>query len=248
MKSLKIKIIEPVIETENTVSDNGEVKYLKRFLNSDTELEQKYIEHGFESLESSTEQHFCIPDILLEIIKAEKEGFDGAFVNCFADPGVYTARELVKIPVFGGFIPAMITACASGEKIGIIATSKNYSRNLEKQIKSSEFTDKVVSIRYTNLTVLELSQRDKLLNAVVSQTIKAFEEDDVDSIVLGCTVMSYIVDDIKSELIKKGYDIPVIEPKAVGLKYLETYIKLGLTNSLKNKIDTNIEKIKWYYR
>lgn len=243
---MKIKIIEPVIETENTKSYEGEMEYLREHLNNDTIITKKYIEHGFESVESSTEQHFSIPDIMLEIKNAESEGYEGAFVNCFADPGVYPSRELVNIPVFGGFIPSMLMASASGEKIGIISTSKNFSRNLEKQVKTSEFSSKVVSIRYTDLTVLELSQKDKLLKAVVSESIKAYEESDVDVIVLGCTAMAYLVDDIKKELLNKGYNIPIIEPELTGLKFLENYISLGLTNSLKNKINTNIEKIKWH--
>lgn len=243
---MKIKIVEPIIETTNTLGYEGEMEYLRKNLSSDLILDKTFIKHGFESVESSTEQHFCIPDILLEIIKAENDGYDGIFVNCFADPGVYPGREVVKVPVFGGFVPSMLLACSSGEKISIIATSKNYSRNLEKQVKFSEFRDKVVSIRYTNLTVLELVQKEKLLNAVVSEAIHAYEEDDADVIVLGCTAMAYLINDIKTEIKRKGYEINVIEPEATGLKFMEMYLQLGLNNSLKNRINTNIEKLKWY--
>jgi allantoin racemase len=243
---MKIKIIEPVIETINTIGYEGEDEYLRKNLAKSTKFDRTFIEHGFESVESSTEQQFCIPDIILETIKAEDEGYDAVYVNCFADPGVYPGRESVKVPVFGAFIPTMLIASASGEKISIIATSKNYSRNLEKQVKDSEFKDKVVSIRYTNLTVLELSKREKLLNTVVSEAIKAYEEDDADIVVLGCTAMAYLIEDIKIELKKKGYEISVLEPEATALKFLEMYVQLGLTNSLKNKINTNIEKLVWH--
>ena len=60
-----------------------------------------------------------------EVIKAEAGGADGVFITCFGDPAVPAARELVDIPVVGGFEPAVSTALNLGERFAVVTALDN---------------------------------------------------------------------------------------------------------------------------
>ena len=58
----------------------------------------------------------CIRDrfngcqVVEEVLQAG-ESFDGIYVNCFDDPGVYACRELGRLPVIGPYQSALFKMC-----------------------------------------------------------------------------------------------------------------------------------------
>lgn len=240
---MKIKIIEPVLKTRNTDLMDGEYEYIISSLAENTEVDIEYLGYGSESVESVTEQSFAIPEILRISKKAEEEGFDGIFIDCFADPGVFPSREIVKIPVFGGFIPSMAMGSTLGENIAILATSDNFRKNLEKTVKSSSFSNSIVSLNYLNLTVLELLNRNTTLDKLVESCKTIVKRDKVDVIVLGCTVMFYLVDELRSRLKDEKIGVQIVEPKRTGLKTLGLIIEMNHSNSMNHIVCSNYEKI-----
>jgi allantoin racemase len=240
---MKIKVIEPVIRTENTELMEGEYEYIVSSLPNGTQIEIEYLEYGSESVESVTEQSFAIPEILRISKKAEEEGFNGIFIDCFADLGVFPLRELVQIPVVGGFISSMALASTLGENIAILATSNNFRKNLEKTVKSSSFKDSIVSTNYLDLTVLELLDKETTLKRLVESCKEIVEKDNADVIVLGCTVMYYLVDELRKRLLKEGCGVQIVEPKKTGLKILGLITDMGHSNSMSHIVTTNYETI-----
>ena len=59
----------------------------------------------------------------------------------------------------------------------------------------------------------------------------ALKEDRAEAITFDCTGLTGIVDDVKSNLSKEGFDVPVIEPVASSLKLAETLVDLGISHS-----------------
>ncbi|SHJ24462.1 allantoin racemase [Dethiosulfatibacter aminovorans DSM 17477] len=241
---MRIKVIVPVIKTQNTDLMDGEYEYIESSLPPGTEFDIKYLDFGSESVESVTEQSFAVPEILRIAKKSEEEGFDGIFIDCFADPGVFPSREIVRIPVVGGFIPSMALASTLGERIAILATSNNFRKNLEKTVRSSAFEDSIVSLNNLDLTVLELLDRDKALSRLADSCKDIVKRDNADVIVLGCTVMYYLIDDLKDRLRYEGCRVQIIEPKRSGLKMLTLMAELNLTNSMNHIVSANYDKIK----
>ena len=47
------------------------------------------------------------------------------FITCFGDPAVPAARELVDIPVVGGFEPAISTVLNLGERFSVVTVLEN---------------------------------------------------------------------------------------------------------------------------
>ncbi|MFC8099886.1 aspartate/glutamate racemase family protein [Streptomyces sp. NPDC057363] len=63
--------------------------------------------------------------------EATGDGAEAVFVSCFGgDPGVRAAREIVDIPVVGGFGPAVLPSLALGERTGVITVLSSTPRGL----------------------------------------------------------------------------------------------------------------------
>ena len=58
------------------------------------------------TIECEYDEVYSAPQVV-SLAVAEANGVDGVFVNCFGDPGVRAVREKLKVPVFGGFEPAI---------------------------------------------------------------------------------------------------------------------------------------------
>jgi len=52
-------------------------------------------------------RHKCAEAVVELIVRAEQEGFDGVFISCCYDPGLWESRELVYIPVTAAFESAV---------------------------------------------------------------------------------------------------------------------------------------------
>lgn len=239
---MRIKIIEPVILSDENMIIKEE-KYLREYINKETEIDFDVIEFGFKSIESKVHTAFNAPEVILKAKKAEEEGYDGVFVNCFDDPGVYPTREIINIPVFGAYIPSVITASSLGEKIGIITTGKNCVLNEERKVKYYGYENKIVTIKNVDLGVLELNKKEILLKRLFTICTEAMEKENIHVFVFGCTGMSYIAKELRQCLKDKGYSVTIVEPLAAGVKYLESIIQLGFTNTLNYKI--SLDTLKW---
>lgn len=239
---MKIKLITAVTGISDEKKELQKA-YLKRHISDTTQIDYDNVEYGFPSIESETHGIFNATEIIKKAIVAEQEGFDGIFVDCFDDPGVFAIRELVKIPVYGGYLPSVLTALSLGERIGIITTDKNGILSEERKAVCVGIRDKIVAIEPVELGVLELGNKDMLIKKLTEICLKYEEEYRVQVAIFGCTGMYYIVGELRARLKAQGCSIIVIEPLATGIKFLETIIQLGFTNSLNYNLDMN--NIKW---
>lgn len=243
---MKLKIVMPVIEGEVSKVLNDEIKYFKSVVNKDTQIDIDFIDYGYDFIENFAEETFNAPGILMKIKKAEEDGFDGVLSNCCSDPGVFAAREMVKIPVFGGFEPTMMAACTLGERITIISVDKIASKALNRQIRQLGILDRINEPRYINQNYSDLLKENNLIDALTRECIETIQKDDADVIMLGCTAMYYIIDNLRANMKQAGYNIPILEPASVSLKLLETYVSLGISNTMYYKSKSESKKIVWW--
>ena len=239
---MKIKLITAV----TGISDEKkklQKDYLEKYINNTTYVDFDYVGYGFPSIESETHGIFNATEIIQKAIIAEKDGYDGIFVNCFDDPGVFAIRELVKIPVYGGYLPSVLTALSLGERIGIITTDRNAILSEERKAVHVGIKDRIAAIEPVELGVLELGNKDLLIKKLIEICSKYEKEYRIQAASFGCTGMYYIIDELRARLKMQGCNIVVIEPLVTGIKFLETIIQLGFTNSLNYKL--NMNNIKW---
>jgi allantoin racemase len=206
-------------------------KYVTKYLLPGTEVVTRRLAHGPASIESEYDEVYAMPEVVSLCKQAEKEGFDGVFINCFGDPGVRAAREAVNIPVFGGFEPAVFYALGISDTAGIVTVLPEVVPMLKGLIRREGLESRVPSLRYVNIPVLDLSGLDKLIAALIGESKKAIDEDGAGLIVLGCTAMVGVAEAVEEGLKAAGYDTVVIEAAQASLMLIETFIRMGWKHS-----------------
>jgi allantoin racemase len=225
---MKIKIITPIITDQfNTAVE----KEAEQFTAPDTEIDVENIKTGAASIECAYDEVINGPDIVRLAVQAEKEGFDAVFVDCFGDPGVDAAREMVSIPVVGGFQPAALTACLLTGRFSIITVLPSVVPMLRGLIRKQGITENVASIRNVNVAVLDLSDSNVLMNSLISEAEAAVEENGAEGIVLGCTGMLGLAASLEKELAARGITIPVIDPTGAAIGFLQALYRNSLRHS-----------------
>ena len=226
---MKIRVIVPVITKE------FEAEALKEYsapARPDTEISVVSIDRGPASIESRYDEALAVPDVVAKILQAEKDGVSAVIVDCMADPGVEAAREMVSIPVVGPAEVSYHVAAMLGHKFSVITILDTLAPVIDHKVAKAGLTARLASIRAVNIPVLELDDREALLNALVEQSVKAVREDGAHVIMFGCTGMVGLAQAVEDRMRREGISaVPVIDPPVLAVKIAEALAEMGLTHS-----------------
>ena len=225
---MKIKIITPIITDRfnNQVEEEA-----RQFTAPDTEISVENITHGAASIECAYDEVLNGPDIVKLAVRAEKDGFDAVFIDCFGDPAVEAAREMVTIPVVGGFQPAVLTACSLCGRFSVITVLPSVVPMVRGLVRKQGITENLASVRYISIAVLDLDETGVLIDTLVAEAEKAVHDDGAEGLVLGCTGMLGLAQSVEGELAKRGINIPVIDPTGAAVGMLQSLVRNSLTHS-----------------
>lgn len=224
-------VIKNIIPVTGDVITPEMIAYTAKYLAPDTELRTVQIQAGPPSIECEFDEAMAAPDVLRLCKEAEAEGCDGIFINCYGDPAVKAAREYVDIPVFGGFEPSLHLALGLADKVAIITVMDNVLPMIEGNVAKSHLGGRVCCVRSIDIPVEDLQQHDKLVAALIAETVEAIETNGAQAVSLGCTAMVDVTEDVRKGLLERGYDIPVIEAAQAAVMLLELYAKMNLRQS-----------------
>jgi len=223
--------------------DKVMAKYINKVARSDTTLVQRYVKRSSGSVRGAYLEFLNNFDLVESIIRAEREGFDGVIVNCFNDPGLHIAREIVNIPVIGVCESSIHVASILGGKIAIITNSPVHIPKLAGLIERYGVRDKMISrkpIRSCNYSFPKdyidgIKDPCKSFIPKFEKLAKECIDDGADVIIPGCTIAELIFD-------KAGYNeigntgVIVLFPLAVAIKMAESLVDLkksiGLSKSM----------------
>src|SRR5690348_377360 len=110
----RIRVITPIV-TEGFRREDE----LQSLADALTEVSQVQIERGPASIECDVDEALAVPDTVLKIVEAEREGIDAVVIDCMGDPGLRPAREMVSIPVLGPCETSMHLASMMGHQFGV---------------------------------------------------------------------------------------------------------------------------------
>src|SRR5262249_19208598 len=80
-------------------------------------------------------------------IQAEREAYDGFFMNHFHAVGLYEARAGGKIPVLGWGEAPLLHACIMGRKLGLIAINPAFIPTHNEQVCRYGLQQRIAGIR-----------------------------------------------------------------------------------------------------
>lgn len=232
----RILIVLPIVYTESLKEALEDRKKLVEEIKQRTgglfELETVTLEKGTASIEGSYDEALNVPHILEEVKKAEQAGYDAAVIDCFGDPGLDAARELVSIPVLGANESSCHLAAQLAPLFSIINVLPETEYLVRDLIVKYGLLQHLASIVTINIPVLELeTEPEKVVEAITQAAEKAVREDGASAIVLGCTGMSSLVEAVKSNLEDKGFRVPVIEPLRGAAYAAIARVLMGVSHS-----------------
>ncbi len=185
---------------------------------------------------------YGVPGALKTIKKAEEQGYDAVVILCHGDPVVQEAREIVDIPVLGPANVAMHIAAMLGFKIGMLILNYPRSRYWNTQnIAKYGFENRVIQ-RGLKVNVegsVEAYHRYKasggkdvsFIPELADNCIEVIEKDDVDVIIFGCAALVWTKEVLHTELVKRGYDIPIVDPLPTAVEMARVLVNSGLSHS-----------------
>jgi len=225
---LKVKVIIPI--TSPALDAESEQEFAS-YAFPDTKISVTHLDYGPASIESELDEAICVPDFLNKAKQAEKEGYDAVISDCFLDPGVKAAREILSIPVVGAAEASMHFAASLGHRFSVVTVVPNIISSIENLAAEHGIGNKLSSVRYVSIPVLELGDKAKLIDALHREMVSAVKEDDAHVLVLGCTGMMGVAKEMERQLKRDGYEIPVVDPAAASLKFAESLVSMKLKQS-----------------
>lgn len=205
---------------------------LNQFAFPGTEVDVWDAHSGPQSIESLTEEYESIPGTVRRAVEAEKAGYDGIILGCFADPGIDAIREMVQIPVAGPFETALGAALTTGYRFSIVTATSAMVPMLEEECSSKGIRDRrLASVRAVDMNILDFNDQAAQLQAkVLEQGRQCVEQDRADTLILGCISLAFAGVD---RMLEEQLGVPCINPILTALKACEGWVSMKLHHSKK---------------
>ncbi len=224
---MRIHIVVPI--TSDSFNDQI-TREARSFVGDGIDLEVSCLPYGPASIESFYDEVLAGPAIVAEVVEAEARGADGVFITCFGDPAVPAARELVDIPVVGGFEPAVTTALNLGERFSVVTVLENVVPMISTLAARMGVLSRMASIEVIDTPVLELHDGEILLKNLFEASCRALDGG-ADVLVLGCTGMLGVAASLQDRLESAQARVPVVDPTGASLGMLLSMHSMGLRPS-----------------
>lgn len=204
------------------------------------------LDWGTASIESYRDEFLAVPDILNKVMEAERDGMEAVIIDCMSDPGLYPARELVRIPVVGPAEATMHLAAILGHRFTVLTVFESDIPAVEDLVNRYGLASKLASVRPFNIPVLDLhDDLPRTIQVLINLSATAVTEDSAHVIILGCTGLAGLAAQIQEKLARRGLEIPVLDPPSVALKLAESLVDLGQTHSKRTYAYPPAKEVHW---
>ena len=151
---------------------------------------------------------------LLRLARRESNATSAFVIACFSDPGLYSLREALDMPVFGIAESGFSVALTKGDRFGIISILRRSIPRHRRYVASLGLGARLAGDRAIEMGVSALGQADLVLARLAEVGGQLREEDGADVLLLGCAGMARYRKALQDRL-----GIPVVDPvqAAVGL-------------------------------
>lgn len=224
--SVHIRVVAPIIPTGLTQASD-----FAGMLDQADTVDFTELDVGPKSIESGYDAALAAPDTVAKIMAAEQDGVDAVVIDCMGDPGLMAARECVAIPVLGPCQTAMAIAGTLGHRFSVLSISRTTHASFQRRARIYGAAENYASTRSVDISVADLGAKPNVLRKrLLTCATEAIEQDGADTLVIGCTRM-FAASALQDDLRGLGFDVPVIDPVPVTVKFAKTLVELGLSHS-----------------
>ena len=138
---------------------------------------------------------------------SERQDIDAFVIACYSDPGLQVCREATRRPVFGIQECGVLAAMAQGDRFGVIALHERSIRRHLLYLRQMGVMGRFAKGRAANLSVDECASGKKTFEKLFAVAQQLRDEDQADTIILGCAGMASHRSTLESKI-----GLPVIDP------------------------------------
>jgi len=169
------------------------------------------------------------PALVKKIMEAERAGFDAVVQSNTFDPGVEAARLAVRIPVVGVLRSSCQFAACLCDRFGLIAPTDSYVPYVWRLVENYRMAKFVSEIRPLKFSEHDIpKERARAVERIVAVSREMIAAGAQAIIPLGGNVVPY---QISPEELEPQIGAPVINTKAVGIRFAELMIVSKVTHS-----------------
>jgi allantoin racemase len=173
------------------------------------------------------------PAIIRKTVWAENNGYDAVIQSNTFDPGVEAARQAVRIPVIGVFRTALHAASVLSNSIAIVVPLEEHIEYAWQIVHSYGMRGFVKGIAAIGLYDETAEKRIDALFARAAEVIRAT----VKTSGAGCIIPlggAVIPTLVSPKDLERETGVPILNTKAIGIRFAETCVQLGMTQSALN--------------
>jgi len=221
--------IKAIVPNATDRWNQGVSALFDRYKDADTDYAVVNTKRGADSMDQRYYELWAALPLLEQCELAEAEGFDAVIVYCAMDPCLDAIREKLSIPVVGLLEPAVHFASMLGRRFSILSTVAAGDGVRWDLLRRYHLDNCCASIRPVEIAVQNMEDHAAdLAAAIMKEGRAAVADDGADVLILGCGGILGL-----AELLSADTGVPVIEPGAAALKYCESLLSLGLSQSKK---------------
>ncbi len=172
------------------------------------------------------------PALVKKIIEAERSGFDAVVQSNTFDPGVEAARLAVRIPVVGLLRSSAHFAACLCDRFGFLVPLESHVPYVFRLVEGYRMGHFVTAIKALDVYESDMSKQH---GTIVERAIALGREMVAGGaqavIPLGGLLFPYEVD---PKEVEKEIGVPVINTKAVGIKFAELMVSQKMIHSRKS--------------
>jgi len=227
--TLRICVLVPVATSQY---NERILKAIAPVVQPDVQVEIRNITQGHSDIENRTNWlQNGMP--VVELAQAiANDGFDGIWLTDFDMCGVEAAREVIDIPIIGGFPASAFTALALSQRFSIVTILQSTRAMQRGHPQTYGIQDTFASIRAIDCPVAQLDDIDVVIIRTFEAALKAINEDGAQSILLGCTGFVDVASRVSTLLSKElGAYVPVIDPNQAGFSFLVSLVRMKVRPS-----------------
>lgn len=136
--------------------------------------------------------------IIENVRRAEREGFDAVIIGVLQDPGLWEARSVVDIPVIGYGEVSMLTACMHGSRFAFVAINPEMDPLVRTMIHAQGLESRAAPTAYMDCGYPDLSDAvngkpERFLSAFRAAAHKAIRDHAVDVLLPGQTIIAELL-------------------------------------------------------
>jgi allantoin racemase len=166
--------------------------------------------------------------IIENVRRAEREGFDAVIIGVLQDPGLAVARSVVDIPVIGYGEVSMLTACMHGSRFAFVAINPDMDALVRAMIRDYGMEARAAPTAYMDCGYADLHEAvngrpQRFREAFIAAARKAIREQGVDVVLPGQTIIAEL---LWREGIRELDGALVLDPRLPLLRMAEMLVDM----------------------